>query len=127
VAILHPQSVCHLKDAIKKRKENALSRIDPDRLSIWKVSYPVQRTRHYSRVAMRHVLQLKNPFPSRDIADKLGKIDTGKKIPDADRLDPLADVSDYFTEAPIRKMLHLVVEVHSSGEYQPFAPSCQCF
>ena len=63
-------------------------------------------------------LQLKNPFPSEDVANTLGKIRVGEEISDADKLDPLENVSDYFTEAPVEGKLHLVVQVPLSGEYQ---------
>jgi hypothetical protein len=39
--------VDHLKDTIKKKKENAFSNIDADQLEISKVNDPAQRTRHY--------------------------------------------------------------------------------
>jgi hypothetical protein len=42
VDILHSQTVGHLKDAIKKKKENALNHIDVDQLKIWKVGDPAR-------------------------------------------------------------------------------------
>ena len=47
VDILPSKTVGHLKDAIKKKKENALGGIDADQLEILKVNDPAQRTRHY--------------------------------------------------------------------------------
>ena len=41
------KTVDHLKDAIKKKKENAFNHIDADQLEIWKVSDLTQCTRHY--------------------------------------------------------------------------------
>ena len=46
-------------------------------------------------------LQLKKPLPTEEIANTLGKIGARADVPGADKLDPLQDVADYFTEAPI--------------------------
>jgi hypothetical protein len=40
VDVLLSKTVDHLKDAIKKKKENALNHTDADQLEIWKVSDP---------------------------------------------------------------------------------------
>ena len=40
VDILRSQTVGHLKEAIKRKKENALNHIDADQLEVWKVSGP---------------------------------------------------------------------------------------
>ena len=41
------KTVDHLKDAIKKKNENAFNHIDAQQLEIWKVGDPAQRTRRY--------------------------------------------------------------------------------
>jgi hypothetical protein len=46
VDILPSKTVGHLKDAIKKQKENTLNHIDAHQLDIWQVSDPAQRICH---------------------------------------------------------------------------------
>jgi hypothetical protein len=47
VDIMRSQTVGHLKDAIKKKKGNALGHIDADQLAIWKVGDSARRTPHF--------------------------------------------------------------------------------
>jgi len=70
-------------------------------------------------------LQLRKPVPIEDIANTLEKIRASTEIPDADKLSPMKKLSFYFPKDPVEEKVHLVVQVPSSGEYQPFAPSCQ--
>ena len=62
-------------------------------------------------------LQLRKPLSPGEIANTLGSIGARADVPGSDKLDPLQDVADYFTEAPIRKMVHLVIRFPPSGEY----------
>jgi len=59
VDILLSKTVGHLKDAIKKKKENALNHIDADQLKIWKVGDPARSVRGTADMS-----QLKNPLPT---------------------------------------------------------------
>jgi hypothetical protein len=63
-------------------------------------------------------LQLLKPLRSRDLSRTLGKIGAGNEVPDADKLDPLEDLSNYFAEPPVKKMIHLIVQLPPS-EYPP--------
>ena len=60
-------------------------------------------------------LQLGNPLRSRDIAKTLGEINADKGIPNADELDAEEDLSHYFTQPPVKRMIHLIVR-HPPGE-----------
>ena len=108
------KTVDHLKDAIKKKKENAFNHIDADQLEIWKVSdRATQPPLPICNDATR--LQLRNPLRSGDIAKTLEKINADKGIPNADALDAEEDLSHYFTEPPVKRMIHLIVR-HPPGE-----------
>ena len=62
-------------------------------------------------------LQLKDPLSSGDLAKILGKISAGDEVPNANKLDPLEDLSHYFPEPPVKKMIHLVVQLpQADGE-----------
>jgi hypothetical protein len=62
-------------------------------------------------------LQLWKPLQSRDLAKMLGKIGTGSEVPNADKLDPLEELSCHFSEPLVARMIHLVVQL--PGEYPP--------
>ncbi len=68
-------------------------------------------------------MQLRNPLRSRDIAKTLGEINADKGIPNADELDAEEDLSHYFSEPPVKRMIHLIVRL-PPGEYPPYAESC---
>jgi hypothetical protein len=90
-------------------------------LVLWKVSSPEQRICHYCVVTR---LQLSDPILSGDIANKLGNIVDGAKIPGAQRLERLKPLSHYFTGfAGSVDSICLLVQVPSpglTGECQPF-------
>jgi hypothetical protein len=113
IDILRSKTVDHLKKAIKKEKENAFNHIDADQLEIWKVSDPAWHAA-YPPLLMRSDatrLQLLKPLRSRDLARTLGKIGAGDEVPNADKLDPIEDLSHYFSEPPVKGMIHLVVRL----------------
>ena len=118
------KTVDRLKKAIKKEKEPTLNHIAADQLEIWKVSDPrsILAVTNVCNDATR--LQLRNPLRSGDIAKTLGKINPGKGIPNANQLDPVRKLSRYFLETPVEEMIHLVVQVPRSGEYQLYTLSC---
>ena len=104
------KTVDHLKKAIKKEKENAFNHIDADQLEIWKVSdRATQPPLPICNDATR--LRLWNPLRSGDIAKTLGKINADKGIPNANELDAEEDLSHYFSEPPVKRMIHLIVRL----------------
>jgi len=62
-------------------------------------------------------LQLRKPLPSGDIVNTLGNIRVGTEIPDTDKLDSAKKLSSYFPKQPVKRKLHLVVQVPPSGKY----------
>jgi len=68
-------------------------------------------------------LQLKKPLSDESIRTTLAGIVLGKDIPNAERLPPLNDLSDYFPEAPAKRMVHLIVEVPSGESPAVFRPA----
>ena len=63
--------------------------------------------------------QLQDPLSYDDIVMTLGMIVNGANMPNAEKLNPMEELSYYFSE-PVLKMLHLVIQVPPPGEYQPF-------
>jgi len=68
------KTVDHLKDAIKKKKENAFNHIDADQLEIWKVSDPAQRNRQYQFVTTRHACSSGIPCGVAILPKHLGRL-----------------------------------------------------
>ena len=114
-AIKPSEPVGVLKESIKKVNKNTLEHVDARRLEIWKVSDLAQRTRYSCYVATTR-LKLSDPLARDDIMT-LRTITDGRKITNAQLLDALNEVSDYFSESPARRKLHLVVGVPHRGKH----------
>ena len=67
-------------------------------------------------------LQLSTPQGIRNLAKALGTIGAGDEIPNADKLDSVEDLSCYFSEPLVKKMVHLVVRL-PRGECLPCVAS----
>jgi len=63
-------------------------------------------------------LQLKDPVPPDHIATTIGEPGIGEEIPNADKLDLVEDLSYYFSERPVKRMIHLVVRLPPQREEQ---------
>ena len=63
-------------------------------------------------------LQLKDPVPPDHIATTIGEPGADEEIPNADKLNPVEDLSYYFSEPPVKRMIHLVVRLPPQREEQ---------
>ena len=48
---------------------------------------------------------------SRDLTKMLGKIGAGDEVPNADKLDPLDELSCHFSDPLVARTIHLVVQL----------------
>jgi hypothetical protein len=90
------ETVGDLRAAIKKAKENALVRIDPDTLIIWKLS---------------------SPIPSAEVDLKLGNIQTMEELGYI-MSDPFDELCQHFSSPP-RRHLHIVVQLSRDATTGP--------
>ena len=90
IEIAENKTVGALRKAIKDEKEHAFPHIDADTLVLWKVSIPV----------------------SRSLTENLGKLD----FVDEDSLLPVEELSDVFSDSPVRRHLHIVVRAPPASE-----------
>ena len=63
-------------------------------------------------------LQLKDPASPDDIVATIGEPEPGEEIPNADKLGPVEDLSDVFSEHPAKGAVHLVVQLPAQREQQ---------
>jgi hypothetical protein len=90
IEIAERKTVGALKDVIKDKKEHAFQHVDADALLLWKVSIPVNRS----------------------LNENLGKLD----FIDEGSLMPAEELSEVFSDSPVRKHLHIVVRAPPAGE-----------
>ena len=83
VDINKDQLVGHLKKVIKAEKQNDFAGVDADRLKLWKV--PI----------------------SDDHVDPLNNL----SLEDSDELLAINDIGDYWPEKPLKKNIHVLVEI----------------
>src|SRR4051812_15987558 len=84
VDISNDKLVSHLKQEIKKEKENYFRNIDSDKLTLWKVDIP------YNEDVVELLV--------------LEETDTVKKM------SPVSEIGEYFENAPTKKHIHVVIE-----------------
>ena len=75
--------VCHLKDAIKAKKQNDFAGVDADRLKLWKVSIPGDQDDQ-----LRHL-----------------------SLEGNEELSAINDIGDYWPESPPKKHIHVIVKL----------------
>lgn len=71
-------------------------------------------------------MKLRNPLSGSEAKQKLGnvwEVPRGTNIPGGEWLDPLGEVSEHFSDHPVKKKIHLVVQVPAppAGEHQQLA------
>jgi Crinkler effector protein N-terminal domain len=94
VKIARSETVGGLKDAIKDKKKHAFDGVDADRLDLWKVSIPDDRS----------------------LKENISKL----KFDDEQSLSPMKELLEVFSESPARKHLHIVVRAPPAGELDNF-------
>jgi hypothetical protein len=90
IEIAERKTVGALKDAIKDKKEHTFQHVDADRLILWKVCIPINR----------------------NLTTNLSKLDFVHE----GSLLPAEELSEVFSDSPVRKSLHIVVRAPPAGE-----------
>ncbi|KAG9064936.1 hypothetical protein KI688_003198 [Linnemannia hyalina] len=85
VEIESTKTIGNLKEVIRTKKPNEFRGVDPDKLTLWRVSIPVV-------AANKH-----NPIVRNEVESST-------------ELDPTDDVSDVFPQAPPKKTIHIIVQ-----------------
>ncbi|CAG8647598.1 6639_t:CDS:1, partial [Paraglomus occultum] len=83
VNISREETVGDLKKVIKAEKQNDFARVDADKLKLWKVEIPVDRN----------------------------ELSQGQPLQDNDQLRATDYIDEHWTDRPLRKHVHIIVEV----------------
>ena len=66
-------------------------------------------------------MKLTDPLSGKEASRKLGnlrRVPRGDKIPGGEWLDPLGEVSEHFSDHPVKKKIHLVVQVPAPDDIE---------